>query len=805
MLKASCSRAAIGLALAVSGHAGALAQSLGAAGAPLNPQATATLPEASAATAPAEPAPARDEIIVTAQKRAENIQNVPISIAAVGGPQLQASGIDKLTDMGRIVPGFSQQPNAQATNIRLSIRGIGAATSTGVEPAVATFLDDVYVPRPGSLIGRFYDIDTVEVLRGPQGTLFGRNASAGAINIHTRKPTDQFEGYAAFEGSSFNSFEGTAVVNTPITQDAALRVALDASRTSGFATTAVGDHHVSTQRTFGGRATLKLRPVEHLTWLLRADYLRIRGLGASDQEVKPDTVTPAGAANFAARLGGVVPDLYHPFDNRNNNYVTGFQHDRQFGVTSDMTYEFDGGLSLRLIDAYRDWRTHQIDGDIIFTPLNLVTRDGFYASRSQSHELQFISPKNQWLNGRLNVVAGLYYFRENLSQGEALTYSNDFCNLVVKVAAPALYPACIAGPLTPTTVLRYHQIVNSYAAYGQADYKLTNTLTLLVGGRYTRDKKDAAFNQIINNAAGALFRVPEYTVLSNNEGRFTYRVNLSYQPTRDLLFFANYTTGFKSGGFNAGGGTAVLGQRRQFKPETVKDAEIGAKTTFAGGKAILNATLFRMDINDLQDRAFDGTSLTVTNAAKLRQQGVEVETILRPFQGFRLNGAVTYLDSSFLSYPSAANRPGVAVAPNPGVAPGTQNLKGARANFSPKWQGNVGAQYDSDIGSSGYNLSVRGDLSFISASNIGLITDNNPQTIQKGYHLVSARLTLTSPNKRWTASVFADNLFNKGYCASIFAQTLDSIFGVRDGKGNTLMRCTVGTPRSVGGRVEFKF
>jgi iron complex outermembrane receptor protein len=266
-----------------------------------------------------------------------------------------------------------------------------------------------------------------------------------------------------------------------------------------------------------------------------------------------------------------------------------------------------------------------------------------------------------------------------------------------------------------------------------------------------------------------------------------------------MLLFANYSTGFKSGGFNSGGGTLVLGQRRIFNSETVKNYELGVKSTSAGGRAVLNATLYRMDVHNLQDRAFDGVSLTVRNAADLRQQGVEFDGVVRPFGEFRLNAAAAYLDSGFLRYPNASGLPAFG---------GTQDLKGKPATYSPKWQGSVGAQYDFLLGgaAAGYNLSLRSDLSFISDSNIGLITDNNPQTVQPAYQLVSARLTLYAPSDRWSIAAYGDNLFDKGYCTSIFAQTLDSIFGVRNpATGGTLMRCTVGTPRMIGARVEAKF
>ena len=781
-------------ALCVTVAAGAL---FFAQGARAQEAAGGDLAEAAAAAPDAgtDTGPPVDDIVVTAQKRAESVQDVPISIAAFGETQLEQSGIDDVGELARIVPSFTSTRQQQIAAVRINIRGVGASASTAVEPSVATFLDDIYVPRPGPLIGRFFDVETVEVLRGPQGTLFGRNASVGALSIHTRKPTDEFSFDASAQIASFDSFEATTAINLPISDTAQFRFAGLVSSYGGFARTRVGDHRFGGTDTIAGRVTLKLEPLAGVTWLLRGDFSTNTGDGGADNEIKPDTVTPTALANFEARLGGISLDL-DPFDRVNGNAVFNDLDDRQFGVTSDLSYETGGGFTFRLVNAYRNWKNDQIDSDLAALPILTVARDSAFRSKSQTHELQFISPKGEYLGGKLDFVGGLYYFSEDFEIGERFAFTDAFCNVIVRLAAPTQQSACLAGPKLDASTARFSQKLNSYAAYVQATYAITPTIDVTLGGRYTRDEKDGSFVQTVQNPAARLLRGAEATDLKFRDGRFTWRANVSWRPTRDIMVYANYSTGFKSGGFNSGGGAAALGQARIFGSETVKDYEAGIKTQW-GRLLTLNANLFRMDIGDYQDRGFDGITTTVRNVGSLRQQGVEAEATLQPVKGFRLNGAVAYLDSEFLSYPNAAGLPGFG---------GTQDLTGKRNNYSPKWQGSAGVQYDADLGRSGWNASLRADATFISDISLNADSNANPQAIQQGYALLGARLTLNSPDDRYSLAIFGENLTDKGFCTYIFPQVLDNVFGLRDRTtGGTVYRCAVGSPRTIGARVGVKF
>ncbi|WP_189338553.1 TonB-dependent receptor [Sphingobium sp. SCG-1] len=747
------------------------------------------------AEAPAQQADV-DDIVVTAQKRAENVQDVPISIMAFGGEQLKQSGVKELSDIARVVPGLSFNRGGQIANVRLNIRGVGAQTGTSVEPSVATFIDDVYIPRPGSVIGHFFDVGSIEVLRGPQGTLFGRNASVGALNIHSNQPTDNLEGEVALQGGSFDTYEATGVLNVPVKEGFSLRAAGLLSTTDGFARSTITGPF-GKLRTYAGRLMAKIEPVDNLTWLLRGDYTRNTGDGAIPVEVKPDTVTAAGAANFARVLGGVVPDLTNPFDHVVNQVGGGALTSRQYGLTSDLSFDFGDGFTARLINSNRNWWQVQDERDVVLTPRELAGRRSTFDSNSWTHELQLISPKDKLLDGRLDFVAGIYLLHEDLRLDETYVFGADWCSYAVAAARPALVASCRAAPGDPGTYFDFHQTTKSIAGYAQATLAVTDTLDLTLGGRYTRDRKTGTFVQLVQNPSGVLLRAAENSNLRFSDGRFTYKVNLSYKPTDDVLIFANYSTGFKSGGFNSAGSSVILNQTRIFNSETVKNMELGTKLTLANGIATLNATAYRMDIDDFQDRAFDGVGYRVFNAASLRQQGVELEATVRPTNGLRLNGSVAYLDSAFLSYPNASGLPGFG---------GTQDLKGKPNNYSPKWQGSVGIQYDSAIGDSAYALTARTDMSFVSDSNVGAVTDNNPQSIQKGYQLVGARVTLHGPNDRWSLALFGDNLFDKNYFSYIYSQGLDSVFGVRDRTtGGTLMRGVVGMPRTLGLRFEYRY
>jgi iron complex outermembrane receptor protein len=322
-----------------------------------------------------------------------------------------------------------------------------------------------------------------------------------------------------------------------------------------------------------------------------------------------------------------------------------------------------------------------------------------------------------------------------------------------------------------------------------------------LGGRWTNDKKRGSYAQVSSPFTQAL-RATEALVFPNlSENRFTYRVGLNYKPTDDMLVFATHSTGYKSGGFNSGGGSPALTppvSRRLFDRETVKNYELGIKSSWLDRAFKANLTLYRMDIAGFQDRAFDGVSFIVRNAGSLRQQGFEFDTVISPSRNLSFTGSLAYLDSEFTDYTGGANLPGLT---------GTQDLTGQPNTFSPEWVGNVAVDWSGDIGSSGLAWAINANLSFVSDQFVGTSLDANPQTLADGYTQIGARATINGSDDRWSLSVFARNLGNTSYRPLAVYQPLGGPLGLNNTvfPGSTAVRVQASEPRSYGIAASFKF
>ena len=769
--------------------------------------------EAAATGAAAQPqadetAAANDtEIVVTAQKRAENVQDVPISIAAFSGDTLEKNNVVNLEGLGKVTPNLSIAKGAQTSYVRLAVRGIGAASNTTVEPSVAVFLDGAYVPRVGAVISSMLDMESVEVLRGPQGTLFGRNASVGAVSFHTARPKyDRFSGEVTGEIGNGDRYKASGYVNVPVGDKAAFRFAGSQQWFKGYW------HNDFDDKQVGGTDDTILRgsfrgetgPVE---WVFRADYAKLQGDGATNIDFDRSSVSDAQWAFFSAFLGAPDTDLN---DRTMNQFLTADVDDKQWGVNSTLSWDIGGGSTIRLINNYRDWENEQLDGDVIFTPSQILSRTGLFDSKSQNHELQFISPAEQWLDGRLDLVAGLYYFHEKYKQGENLHMNAQFCKIAPAPAKPLCnaFLAANGGTKENATVQEVHQTVDSYAAYAQANFHFNDQFFATVGGRFSKDKKEGSYDQQTNPLLANVRALETLTLPDVDDEKFTYRLGLNYEPNEDLLFFATYSTGYKSAGYNSGAGApslttvgnppvVVTPERRVFDRETTENWELGAKTSWLDRKLTLNLTFYRMNIKGFQDRAFDGTSFTVRNAGNLRHQGFEFDGVAKPLRNLSLFAGVAYLDSEFTDYPNAANLPGL---------PGTQDLDGEPATFAPKWSGRVGFDWTGEFGS-GYSWDLNSNLSFVSKQFGGLVNDANPQTIIDGYALLGARATLNGPGDRWSVSLFGNNLLDKQYEAGNLYQFLGANLGLNNGvfPGSTAVRRLHADPRTYGVSATFRF
>ena len=746
------------------------------------------------------------EILVTAQKRSEDIQSVPISVAAFSGAALARQNVFGLLDLGRVAPGFQAVRSSVTSATRLSVRGVGSIGNTLIEPSVAVFLDGVYVPRSGSMLGTLLDLDSVEVLRGPQGTLFGRNASVGALVLRSAAPIDRFAGSVTAELGSFGRHRLSGTLNLPLADGLALRLAGTGQEYRG------PWHNRLDGRRYGGADDLAFRATLQaergaLEWTLRGDYSRTRGDGVANFDLDPASVSPDSLARAqAAYAGGPDTNLS---DRQMNYFANVWLRDSHRGLASTAVVAL-GGSSLKLINSVRRWNNDQRDGDVLYFPVDVANRRSLFASTSQNHELQFSSPEREWLGGRVDLVAGAYYFAEDYGLAETLDLGTRFCSVLISGAAEraacSAYRAATGG--LEATRQDVTQRVKSLAFYGQGNVHLSEDLSLTLGGRWSRDRKRGAYAQLSSPFTLAL-RAPEVLTLpSLAEQRFTWRVNLSWRPSADVMLFANRSTGYKSGGYNSGGGTPALSlfsrsgslvsTQRLFGRETVENTELGLRSQWLDQALRTNLTFYRMDIAGFQDRAFDGISFTVRNAGALRQQGFELDLVMAPVRAFAVTASLAHLDSRFTAYPNAASLPGLT---------GTQDLTGKPNTFSPKWSGTVALDWSGDLGNSGLGWALNGTLSFLSDQFIGLLTDANPQTLADGYALLGARLALHGPDNRWTAALFGRNLANVHYRSLAFYQPRAAALGFTNTvfSGSTALRVAASEPRSYGASLAIRF
>lgn len=765
---------------------------------------TLTSGAALAADAAAPAANSVEEVVVTVQKRAENIQDVPLSIMAVSSKAMEAKGVETAKDLVRVVPNLRLDSIAQASGVALRIRGFGASSNAAIDPSVAPYIDGAFIPRPGAILTSFLDVGSVEVLRGPQGTLFGRNATVGAISIRSNAPsTSGFAAKVAGELGNYGARKIEGMVNLPVNDRFAVRAAGLATSTDGFVKNVRDGKTYGQSDTAAGRLSAKWQVTDNLTWTVRGDYARTSGDGVAPYQVDASTATAAQLANFAARTGSNPAYLtYPPTFNVDQHYNNLNLNDRQYGVASDLSWEVGGGHTVRLIDSWRSWKNQQSDGDVVFTPLDLLTRDASFDSSSNSHELQFISKKGAFLDGRLDFVAGLYDFEEDYKIGEVFNLGGQYCSFAVAAAAPPLVGACNAGPKLAAATGKFDQKATSRAAYLQATYAVTHDLDLVLGARETQDKKTGSFLETVANPTAALVRGPESTQLSFKDSQPSWRASLNWRMAPDVMGFVTYSTGYKSGGLNSAGGTTPLGQKRLFNSETSTDYEVGVKSQFFDRRLQVNATAYRTELNDFQERSFDGVSFIVRNAGDVRAQGLEMEGQFRPTQHINIDAGVAYLDSVFTANHKAPGLTACTGAAN--SCPTVQDLTGQTPNFSPKWDNTLGLEYVTDPLLGGFTATLRADATY--TSSYSTTNELSRQGVVEGLTMYGGRVTLTSADHSLNVALFGQNLTNERSFTTKAAQVLPGLFGVNiPATGATLFRGFMNTPRTYGVRVTKSF
>ncbi len=749
-----------------------------------------------------------ETVMVTAEKRTENLQNVPLSIVAYSGDQLLASGVRNATELQKIVPDLQISMIGQSAGATFRIRGFGSSGNAAMDPDVAPYVDTAYIPRPGALVSSFLDIKSVEVLRGPQGTLFGRNTAMGAISITTNSPSTgetSFEG--AVEAGSYNLFSGDGVANVPLSNSFAIRLAVSESHTGGFYKNLFDGKHYGATDVPVGRLSAKWDIAPNLSWTMHLDGALMNGDGAHPLIVDSGAASASQLAILSATLahfGGTPPVYsYPPSFTVNARMDNPRLHDAQYGITSDLNWSLQQDITLRLVDTYRNWSDRQTDGDVVFTTLNLLNRHAMFDSKAQSHELQLITPKGAFLDHKLGFTMGLYYFHEDYSLNEVLDLGSQLCTALYGAAHPGLIAPCQAAPQMTATTAPFSQKSDSTAGYFQINYAILPNLELDAGARQTWDNKTGSFVQNVYNpyVGTGVLRAPENDPsLKFSDSRPSWRVNLSWHIAEDIMVFATYSTGYKSGGFNSGTGSAVP-PTRVFASEMADDYELGVKSIWWDNKILFNATLFNTVLHNFQDRAFNGLSFVIRNAGNVRSRGLETEGQIHAIEHFNLNFGLDYLDSIYESDTGAPGLDGCTGLP--GSCPLVQNLSGHLLPFAPKWQGNVGFDLNSNPFIGGYTAMLAVNENFSSS----YLSENNdsPQSKIAGYGVLDARLSLFTPDSKWQLDLYGQNLLDKHYFTLLAPTPLGAALGVNvPATGATLYRGYLGDPRTLGVRLSAK-
>ena len=801
-------------------------------------------------------AQAVEEIIVTAQKREQSLQDVPISISTFTGEFLEDSGIDTLQQLGQYTPNLSLAFSSQLANNRIVLRGVGSVGNSAIEPSVAVFVDGIYIPRPSSVIGTLTDLEIVEVLRGPQGTLFGRNASMGALNIRTRKPGDEFSGDIRVSYGNYDHVQVAGALSGVFSPEIAGRVAFQYSDRDGYGDNSFtengSDSDVGAWEDGSVRGKLFFEPTPDLDITLTADFSRIIN-GGGVIEVLSGTVQPEYLVALRRFLSptdpltmpaGEVPETVHGFDNNVHQDHRDYAEDEQWGIAGDVNWRL-GEHTVRSLTGYRKWSNDTLNESVIRLPMDLIRRVTFYDVETVSQELQLLSPTG----GLIEYVAGAYFYREDYGIDQAFDQGRDFCSPFVgnlfasylasfnfspqaaNAIAGGVVRDCDGATQRDAVATRFRQDVSNYALYGQLTLNVTEQLRVTGGLRWTDSNKEGSFLSLINNPISAPpspanpfaldLRIPEqHPDLEYDEEEITWLANISYSPVENLMLFATYATGFRSGGFNPEGFDSVAeaaGADRVYDTETVDNIEVGAKGGMFDNRVVVNLNYFHTEIDDLQDRRFDGVNFLMQNVEELTQQGVELDIQARPVDQLYTVLGVSYLDSRFGNFPNATSLPAdiaayrtsVQLSRFLGFPPAelpVRNLTGDRNHFSPQWQLSLVAEWSDRIPVHGLGWFVRGEYQYVSEQNVGADTNQALQTMQPGYDIVNARLGLRGADDGWEISGFVRNVFDQDYCQVIFIQALATTLNLVDPvTGGGMQRCVVGAPRVWGVEASYRF
>ncbi len=645
------------------------------------------------------PVRALENVVVTARRVEESLQETPVAVTAFSRMDLERRGIEDVTDLDGFVPNLQVYATGGSSSAATAfIRGIGQNNRLyAFEPGVGFYLDDAFLGRPEFSLVQALDIERIEVLRGPQGTLYGRNTNGGAILIHTRAPSaEERELVVGVTLGNYSRKNANLMFNTPLGESTALRVNLLRKERDGFVHNLADGSSVWDEDVLTGRAALRLEPTESLTIDVTGDATRGRSSSVFGTAILPFAGFPA-TKPLVSNSGG--PDINdHDSWGASIRATLDLSKFQAKSITSYRTIDFENGLDS--------------DG----TPLEILDSFQSQTSTQTSQEFQISGA----IGDRIDVVLGVFLFKE-----ESETF----------VISPPATGGFFTNEASLDTI--------AYAMFGNLSYSISPRLAFSVGVRQSYEEKEFDY----------FLALPPATFISqaddNNWNSTVGRIGLDYQMHEDLLLYVSYSEGFKSGGFNPRF-LGAPGQRPFYDPETVGTLEGGLKWQDRSGALMLNAALFYNDFDDYQANVDIPTGLgfsvsEFTNAAAYTSYGAELELFSVPAEGLTLGIMLSYFDGSFDDFM------------NPGTG---QDLSNNDLQMASRWNGSVVAEYRRGLGDYGdwfIGGSVTGRSSYYTEVN------NNPALEENGYFVFNARAGFEGEGGAWRAIVSVNNITDEAY------------------------------------------
>ncbi len=778
---------------------------------------------------------AGDRVLVTATKREADILDVPISVTALSEETIQRAGVFDITQLGALSPSFTlntSQTESQGATVRL--RGIGTTgNNVGLESSVGIFIDGVFQSRPGIALGDLLDVSQIEVLRGPQGTLFGRNTSAGAITISSRLPDlNEYEVWGNGTYGNLNAYQVQAGVNIPIIEnELALRFAGSVRARDGILDSTTGAESGTRDRA-QFRGQLLWEPTENFSMRILGDYANADEECCDAVIVFESPIVAAGAFTAAGLPadGGAPVSGPGALEDRISNGREFANDTEQFGISGELKYDF-GSFNATYIGSYRDFEADFVTNtgftnlDIIPVPGTGNGEDPIFGDTitTQTHELRF-----QGNYGRLDWLVGGFYFREDIEEEFTLTLGDDYDEYISAtawfggiLALPGIEafadvplvtggtfgdvlasgnPAqAFAGGIDATGGFGqnlFNQETRSFAFFTHNTINITERLDLVVGVRYTNERKDGSFVQLdasspaclatAANAGGLPAEAALVGALAIGFSCFPFAAEADipgteaflpstfddvfedeevtgtfsgiYSITPNVNIYGTYSRGFKSGGFNLDTTAAIGGASPTFDSEIVNTYEGGIKGEFLDGILTANLAIFHSDLTDFQVLEFTGVQFVTFNVPSAKSTGFELELFANPIDGLNLSGAVTYADAR---YPDDCD------GGDPNAQIEVSSLCGFKLTNAPRWSTVIGATYDYDIPGTNFAAFINGNLRFeterrTSTQAIELTTGVPlPGDIQDANAKVNLRIGFGHADGFWGIELFANNVFDE--------------------------------------------